>query len=219
MAKKIQVNPGDRYERLTIIEEVEPVWYSGKPCRRFLCGCECGKKVVVKFASLRAGATKSCGCLNLEIVIKHGQARGTERGLTYRSWMSMRARCLCLVAPDYDRYGGRGIKICAQWDDFKTFRADMGERPSIRHSIDRIDPNGDYTPENCRWATMKQQGRNRRNNRMLTYNGKTLCLSEWAERTGISLAALRCRLDICGYTTEEALTLPIGVRRSNDCLA
>jgi hypothetical protein len=211
--RRIQVSTGDRYERLTIVAETDPIILSGKPCRQFLCKCDCGKSKVIGLAVLRGNRVKSCGCLHDTLPIKHRQAMGGERGLTYRTWMTMRARCLNENASDYERYGGRGIRICEQWNEFATFLQDMGERPSSKHSIDRIDPNGDYTPDNCRWATMKQQGRNRRNNRMLTFNGETLCLAEWAERIGTSLPALKSRLDVCKYTVEEALTLPIGAKR------
>jgi hypothetical protein len=207
--------PGERFNRLVVIEDAEPLIFSGKPVRQVLCICDCGRKKVVRLDNIRYGRVKSCGCLHDTLPIKHGQAFSGEKTLTYRTWLTMRKRCLNPNSKDYPRYGGRGIQTCERWDDFLLFLEDMGERPSERHSIDRIDTEGDYTPKNCRWATPKQQGRNRRNNRMLTHGGETLCLAEWAERTGISLAAIKCRLDVCGYTVEEALTLPIGAKRRN----
>lgn len=216
MGKRLTVNAGEKYGRLTVISEVAPQVWSGRKCRKFLCSCDCGEKKEVLMKDFRSGAVKSCGCLHDTLPIKHGQARDGENSITYKSWSAMRKRCLNPNAADYHCYGGRGIQICERWNDFAAFLEDMGDRPSQRHTIDRIDAEGDYTPDNCRWATPKQQGRNRNNNRMLTFNGETLCLSEWAERAGMSIQALRSRLDVCGYTVEEALTLPIGVRRKND---
>lgn len=211
---RVIVNPGDRYGRFTVIEEAERILLSGKPHRQVLCRCDCGCTKVVHIGQLRDGRVKSCGCLHDTLPIKHGQAVSGERSPSYSSWNAMRSRCLNQGSPDYERYGGRGILVCERWDDFAAFLEDMGERPSMQHSVDRIDPNGHYEPGNCRWATSKQQGRNRRNNRLLTHGGETLCLSEWSERIGISLSALRSRLDVCHYTVEEALTLPLGVKRA-----
>jgi len=213
---RVQLNAGDRYGYFTVVREAERVILSGKPCRHVLCKCDCGKEKVVRLGDIRDGRVKSCGCLHDILPIKHGQAKNGERGLTYRTWSNIRRRCLNPNAHEYESYGGRGIRICDRWEDFAAFVEDMGERPSQRHSIDRIDPEGDYTPDNCRWATPKQQGRNRRNNRTLTYKGETLCLSEWSERIGISLNAIASRLDVCGYTVEEALTLPLGMKRRRD---
>lgn len=212
-ARRIQVNAGDRYCLLTIIQEEDPIILHGRPFRRVLCRCDCGSDKTVFLKDIRSSAVKSCGCLHDTLPIKHGHATNGERSLSYRSWMNIRRRCLNKNAHEYSKYGGRGIRICDRWKEFDAFLDDMGERPSLLHSIDRIDPDGDYTPENCRWANPKEQGRNRRNNRMLTHNGETLCLSEWAERVGFSVQALRSRLDVCGYTVEEALTLPLGEKR------
>ena len=135
---------------------------------------------------------------------RHGHTPNGIPSPTYRSWMAMKCRCLRPGHPAYDKYGGRGISICERWMRFEWFLEDMGERPSSRHSIDRIDSGGHYTPENCRWSTPKQQSRNRRNIRFLTCNGETLCLAEWAERTGIRLNSIIRRLNR-GCTAEEAL--------------
>jgi len=212
--RRITVNEGDRYEGFTVIEEVGASVLYGSPRRQVRCKCDCGTEKVVLLGVLRSGRVKSCGCLHDTLPIKHGQARNGERSGTYRSWCNIRRRCLNRNAHEYGEYGGRGIRVCNRWENFATFLEDMRERPSPRHSIDRIDTDGNYTPENCRWATPKQQGRNRRTNRLLTHDGETLCLAEWSDRVGISSAALKGRLDVCGYTVEEALTLPIGVKRN-----
>ncbi len=208
--RRVIVNAGDKYGRLTIVEEVGPRILSGKPCRQFLCKCECGTSKVVMLKDIRSGLIKACGCLARVANLSHGMSGTLVHGI----WASMIQRCYNPKVKAHATYGARGITVCQRWrDSFATFLDDMGERPSLQHSIDRIDTDGNYCPENCRWATMKQQGRNRRNNRMITHKGETLCLSEWAERAGLSLNALKCRLDVCGYTVEEALTMPIGSKR------
>lgn len=117
------------------------------------------------------------------------------KGPEYVAWVSMKTRCHNPRSLNYRGYGSRGIKVCVRWlHSFANFLADMGPRPSKLHSLDRIDNDGNYNPGNCRWATHVEQQQNTRNNRRLTYNGETLCLSEWARRLGIGRTSLRCRL-------------------------
>lgn len=132
---------------------------------------------------------------------KHGGRKTDE----YRIWRHMRNRCENKNSPAYLWYGGRGIKICDQWLDFKKFIDDMGNRPSKKHSIDRIDVNGDYEPLNCRWATMKTQQRNRRNNVFYTYKGVTAPLAELCEIHGCKYKTVHMRLSK-GASIELALT-------------
>jgi hypothetical protein len=123
--------------------------------------------------------------------------------------MSMRHRCNGPADPSYARYGGRGIRVCPQWDEsFAVFLADMGARPSRHHTIDRKDVDADYSPGNCRWATHKEQSRNRRSHRRITYAGETLLLCEWAERTGLKRTAITERLRR-GWSVHAALTTPL----------
>jgi len=119
--------------------------------------------------------------------------------------MHMKARCLRKTHKQFAHYGGRGITVCPQWYDFPQFLADMGRKPTPGHSIDRIDNSKGYSPENCRWATKTEQNRNHRGNHMLTLNGETHCIQEWAEITGIRHTAIRVRLQR-GWTVEKALT-------------
>lgn len=129
----------------------------------WFCKCDCGNEVLVRGSSLVSGHTKSCGCLQKEKVTKHGGWVGSKESPEYRSWLSMKSRCLNKKSPDYLRYGERGIKICKEWKfSFKNFIQDMGKRPSLEYSLDRIDNSGNYEKSNCRWATMKQQSNNRR---------------------------------------------------------
>jgi hypothetical protein len=131
-----------------------------------------------------------------------------KRDRTYLTWAAMKNRCKNATHRSYPHYGGRGIKVCARWagsDGLRYFIADMGRRP-LGMTLDRIDPNGDYTPDNCRWATLQTQRRNRRDTPKVTAFGRTQSFAEWAEETGISLRALRQRVQRYGWTLEEALT-------------
>lgn len=136
---------------------------------------------------------------------------GMSRTKTHRSWSSMLGRCLNKNDPSFKDYGGRGITICERWLVFENFLEDMGERPE-GHSLDRLDTNGAYTPENCTWSTAKQQCRNRRNNRLVTYNGEEKPVTAWAEECGIEVHTLRNRLDK-GWSVSDALTKPVAARR------
>ena len=123
----------------------------------------------------------------------------------YNVWKLMIARCCDHRRTNYPTYGGRGIKVCDRWrNSFEAFVADMGERPSPKHTVDRIDNNGDYTPQNCRWATIHQQARNRRSNRLGTLNGKTQSIAAWIEELGASRTRTYWRLSH-GWTLDRAL--------------
>lgn len=125
----------------------------------------------------------------------------------HRLWQAMRRRCNNPNTNDWPKYGGRGIRVCEAWNDFPTFLRDMGPRPSPAHSIERGDVNGDYTPQNCRWATSLEQANNKRGNRLLTLRGETKTLAEWCRALGADYDAAKRRLAI-GWTVEDALTLP-----------
>lgn len=147
------------------------------------CICDCGKKTVVQKGHLGNGHTKSCGCLNYT-----HKMRDTPE---YKAWSSMRGRCYKEYVFSYPIYGGRGITVCERWlNSFENFFADMGERPSKSHSLDRVDTNGNYEPGNCRWATPHEQTRNQRTNRWIEYNGEKLILSDWAIKFKVTSAAI-----------------------------
>jgi hypothetical protein len=158
------------FGRLTVLKKVESArTSSGRALTNWLCICECGNEVTVLGENLKKGRTSSCGCLAKEVAVfsgktnnlKHGNNRREETTPEYRAWRSMIARCENPKARGYERYGGRGIKICKEWrDSFQKFFFDMGIRPSNRHSLDRIESNGDYEPGNCRWADKTTQSRN-----------------------------------------------------------
>jgi hypothetical protein len=153
MARFIDMT-GRKFGRLTAIR------YVGG--RKWACHCVCGIKTVVLGADLRAGRSLSCGRHRLEKIQTHGCATRENKTPEYRAWNSMRQRCNNPNNPKWKDYGGRGIKVCSRWDDFGLFIQDMGCRPSARHSIDRIDNDGNYEPSNCRWATRSQQSKNQR---------------------------------------------------------
>ena len=182
MPAKTTMSIGAKYGRLTVIGPSPRRRSTGS---RWGCRCDCGMIVVVASEKLRSGNTRSCGCLRVVV----SRERQTTHGLTeaipeYHIWRGMRGRCLNPSGPRFDRYGGRGITICPSWDDFEVFLADMGLRPSPKHSLERIDNDGPYSAENCRWATQSEQMRNTSVTRMLTCCGQTRCMVAWSELTG-----------------------------------
>lgn len=187
---------GNVYGKLTVIEFTE---IRGEAM--WLCRCECGNSSKVAGSDLRKGGTKSCGCLR-------ASQGGGYKTPEYTTWKEMKRRCYNPRNSQYHLYGGRGITICDRWrTTFVNFLADMGKKPSPQHSIDRIDNDGNYEPANCRWATKMEQSHNSRKVRLITYNGETLCLREWARKVGITHRTLSVRLRR-GWTTERALTTP-----------
>ena len=125
----------------------------------------------------------------------------------------MRNRCNGELNPKNEAWRGRGIRVCERWESFENFLADMGERPTIKHSLDRIDNDGNYEPGNCRWATRKEQALNRRSTDWIDYKGETLCLLDWARRTGIPARVIWSRIYEFGWPLEQAFTLPPSKRK------
>lgn len=179
---------GQKFGRLLVLG------YSSQKHRqtKFKCICDCGNIVDGVFGfGLKNGRTLSCGCYCLEKIQKHKKYGSSE----YRCWVSMIQRCYNKNNRKYKIYGERGIKVCESWkNSFINFYKDMGDKPSKRYSLDRIDVNGDYEPNNCRWATIEQQNRNRRNIKMYEFNGEFDCLMNWAEKFGISKDVIRNRV-------------------------
>lgn len=141
------------------------------------------------------------------------ESHGMSRSKTYSIWSNMLARCTNPKATYYDRYGGRGIKVCDEWLMFKQFLIDMGEKP-IGKTLERIDNEKGYFPSNCRWATPKEQAENRSSSQLITYNGITQCLSDWAKQLGVQRLSLRWRIKN-GWSIEEALTVPFRKFKGN----
>lgn len=207
------ITPGMIFGRLTVIREGTP-YLDKRPNRgtlmpRWLCSCTCGGEVEARQEHLLWGRTRSCGCLRKEVTRERGQAASSHNGVLhgessdgespspeYRHWRCMIQRCENKNSPDYYLYGGRGINVCKRWrHSYKAFLSDMGRKPSLRHSLDRFpDCNGDYSPDNCRWATPLEQSRNKRNNVLVTLGGTTHCIAEWAEILGISRSCIAHRI-------------------------
>lgn len=145
---------------------------------------------------------------------KHGAAKRKQHTPTYNSWSQMRKRCLCKTAEQYPRYGGRGIKICEQWASFEAFAADMGERPAGM-TLDRIDNDGDYSPDNCRWVPTVMQVRNRSNTVIVEAFGQKLPLAEWAQKLGLSYDTLLLRKRR-GLSPEAILSLAYNIKPKGD---
>lgn len=187
--------PGDRFGRLTVVSRFENDRFGRA---QWLCVCDCGKEHVAAFFRMKSGHTKSCGC------IKRGNVtHGMSDSKTYNSWLGMKQRCNYQGHAGYSRYGGRGISVCSRWDSFENFLADMGERPDGM-SIDRIDPNGNYEPGNCKWATIYEQQRNRRSNINVTIGGVTKCIKDWCDDMGRNVDRVYGFIRR-GCTPEEAL--------------
>ncbi len=178
---------GRRFSRLVVLEEIPERNIRGHIV--YKCQCDCGSTKEILGASLRSGATTSCGCALANAIIKHGMD-GTP---TYRTWIMMRSRCSNAKDFNYERYGGRGIRVCDRWSDFQTFLKDMGTKPHGM-SIDRIDVNGNYEPSNCRWATAKTQANNRRNNIRVKIGDKIFGVEQFAEIIGLTQSGARKRV-------------------------
>lgn len=197
----VQVEIGGEYGRLTLIGMDSPA-KSGHP--RYLCSCSCGGRKSVSIYSIASGKTQSCGCLHKEQLANRNRSHNMCGTGTYRTWNVMKSRCTNKNFPKYESYGARGIRICDKWMTFEGFIEDMGERPAGM-SIDRIDVDGDYCKENCRWATASQQQRNKTNTRYITAFGRTQCLADWADETGIDHRTIGTRLTR-GWSPERSVT-------------
>ncbi len=179
------------------------------------CQCDCGSLKMIRVSHLRSGGVQSCGCLKRETARrngmanrKHGQSVPGERTATYRSWETMKARCLNPHDPSYKDYGARGITVCQEWrESFEAFFIDMGDRPRGM-TIDRIDVNDGYCPGNCRWSSPSRQGRNKRNNRLVEFRGETVPLVVVAEQTGVPYQRLHERIVRRGWSVEDAINKP-----------
>ena len=183
---------------------------------RWNCTCQCGKQSVVPGYDLRKGLVKSCGCFRSETTakrsLKHGHSKTNSRSREYNTWINMRNRCYRTSNLDYPRYGALGITVCDRWNNsFENFYADMGNRPA-NHSIDRINSSGNYEQSNCRWADIKMQANNRKNVRLITYNGKTQPLAVWCIELNLNHRTIRSRIYENGWDEIKALTTPIKAR-------
>jgi hypothetical protein len=196
---------GKVYGRLTVvsfdrIENKKSYWN---------CKCSCGGEKSILRSSI-IYFTRSCGCLQKENTSKakstHRESIQTGNSKEYRAWGHMIGRCMDEKDHRYYCYGGRGITVCKRWrDSYDNFLTDMGRAPSPKHSLDRRDVNGNYEPSNCRWATRIEQANNTTRNYMITFNDKTMSVSDWGREIGIAPSTLIRRIKYYGWTIENAL--------------
>lgn len=179
---------GQRFGSLAVVSRAES---DSRRERRWVCICDCGTTSVVPSSSLRLGRTKSCGCGKGKTI--HGYARDSIPSREYRTWQSMKQRCLNQRCREYKYYGGRGITICDRWLHFENFLADMAPRPQGT-DLDRVDNDGNYEPGNCRWASRTTQMLNTRRNFLVTFCGETMPLSVAAARAGIARNTIQNRM-------------------------
>jgi len=201
---------GSKFGRLSVESRAEP-----KPTHHgqiaWVCLCECGKRHESVSRDLRSGRVKSCGCWKADLCraanTTHGCAGRTKKLKEYRIWSEMIQRCTNKKSARWYTHGGRGIKVCDRWrESFEAFLEDMKVRTSPGLSLERRDNNGDYTPENCYWATKEQQGRNRRTNHVITAGGRTQNVSAWSEETGVKSGTIIWRIK-AGWKPERAVGL------------
>lgn len=197
--------PGERFGGLTFVHlesRTDRGYYFG------LFSCVCGAEKALNIASVRKGETKSCGCASASMRAAahtvHGEARHGQRTAEYRVWKQMRRRCNDPRAPRYARYGGRGISVCERWKEYEAFLTDMGRKPSADHTLDRINSDGNYEPENCRWATPDLQSMNRAYTWKVVVDGQTMTVPKAAASRGLKYHTVRARL-LAGKTIEQAL--------------
>lgn len=207
MGRKISDLIGKKYGRLTVIE------YHGLNNRgksMWKCRCECGNTSVVLGNRLTSGHTKSCGCYSVELTKDRFTTHGMSNTRLYQIWQGMLKRCNNEKSPIYKHYGERGIRVCDEWRGFEEFcNWAIHNGYSETLTLDRIDNNGNYSPNNCRWVDMKTQERNTSRNRYLTFRGETRCLMEWAEKLNINYRTLQDRICVRKWSIERAFLTPV----------
>lgn len=209
--KPIQDLEGRVFGRLTVLGVSDK---TDRRCGAWKCKCRClcGRIAVVRRSYLTSGNTKSCGCLGQEnrdlgrqAAIRHHQS-GTKE---YAIWANMLTRCRTPTHHAWKDYGGRGITVCERWTTFDNFIADMGPRPSSKHSLDRTENDEGYGPDNCRWSTRREQALNRRNTIKITFRGETRPVCDWEDILGLPRAIIYTRLKHMGWSVEKACTQPL----------
>lgn len=213
-SKKFKNLTGDRIGRRVVISYEGKRKFGSKTLCSWKCRCDCGNVDIVSSSTLLAG-NSSCGCATRDSTKSRRFVHGCSKSKTrkqspeYAAWAAIKKRCTRKTSHDFKDYGGRGIRVCERWaNSFSNFLLDVGYRPSPSHSLDRFpDNDGDYKPGNVRWATQIEQQRNKRSNRIISCFGRTMCLSEWAEITGISRLTISKRIKR-GWSVEKSLSSP-----------
>ena len=212
-------NPGDRFGRLVVIRQVDAhITPSGKKYPRILCKCDCGNEKIIDKRNLIKGLTQSCGCLRKERTVAANKTHGDTDSRLYNVWSAMKRRCYSESVKEYPLYGGRGIIMCDDWKNnyqsFHDWAITNGydyNAPPRSCTIDRIDPDGNYCPENCRWITQKEQMNNVRYNHYETYNGETHTIAEWGKILQIDPGKIRNRMRY-GWSFQDAVEAPEDAR-------
>lgn len=202
---KRRLYEGARFGRLAVVHRTE----EGKRSKWWV-RCDCGEEKEVWGSALLSGGVRSCGCLRREGRAANNLTHGESGTKLYGVWSSIWQRCTNPKDPGFHNYGGRGVGVDERWRDFSAFKADVGPRPSDRHSLDRVDNDKDYGPGNVRWATRSEQSRNTRRNIVRTWGGRTQCLKDWAAEYGISYYTLIDRIFVQGLDIGQALSKPLG---------
>lgn len=191
---------GQRFGKLVVVGEGKP---AANRLSTWKCLCDCGRETTVRGDALKRGRSKSCGCGN-----------GVIHGYYYKPWYSsykaMMERCYLPTSGNYKRYGGKGVEVCKEWHDINKFACwveTSNYKPGL--TLDRIDSNKGYSPENCRWATKKEQSNNRKNTIFYTYKGETKALTDWSEELGINRFTLYSRIEERGWSVERAFETPV----------
>lgn len=210
---------GVRFGRLTVLNRAEDYKRAKGSARdQWLCLCDCGTEKKVLGFCLRGGTVKSCGCLRRETTSARNRTHGFTDGRLYNVWKGMKQRCSDRNHNSYDRYGGRGISVCDEWLDYEKFREWAMNAGYVEDAaygactLDRIMVDGDYEPGNCRWVTSEIQANNKSNNHLVTYNGETHTIAEWAKKIGVQQKTLRARLGVYGWSVEKAIETPVRSR-------
>ena len=207
MCAKIIDITGQRFNHLTAIEKVGKN-KSGNFL--WLCKCDCGNYCKTTYTYLRRGECKSCGCLRYSKIKEMRTKHGMTRTRIYRIWQNMKNRCRHPNNPRYKDYGARGIEYCEEWEEFEPFykwSIETGYNDKL--TIERIDNNKGYCPENCRWATKEEQQYNKRTTHYLTYKGETKSMAEWSKILNINLQTLAARINTLKWSTEKAFETPV----------
>jgi hypothetical protein len=200
MAKrKIFALPGERYGRLVVVGD--DGYRGSAPLVK--CKCDCGNECSIRVYHLHIGKTKSCGCWAIDSG-KRNRRHGLSKHRVFKIWSCIMQRCTNKNSTQWRHYGGRGISVCERWKTFSNFLADMG-MPGPNQEIDRIDNDGDYYKENCRWVSHLENSRNRRTSKRITFKGETKTLQEWADIHGIQYKTLHARIFRYKLPLEEAL--------------
>lgn len=199
---KIKPLTGKSFGRLTVISFFKILNHKAY----WNCLCECGALKKVSGADMTAGKIVSCGCYRNKLVVDRSKTHGeSHKTKEYTSWLHLNGRCKSVTNKHYHNYGGRGITVCERWNVYENFLADMGRAPSPKHSIERKDNNKGYSPENCKWATSKEQSNNRRTNILIEYDGEVRNIGQWALKLNINRGTLESRLKR-GWSIDRALT-------------